>query len=195
MASEQEQSWQPVHTQDSARSSVSSLHSYEPLDEDAQSQQSHGTGGDSSPSPAVQDEKEQPQKSVETFISDWYVLEVLAVVVSAATLIAMVAMLMHFDHKTQPAWRLLSLNSVISWLSTISKACVLFSINECIGQLKWGWFGQRQQPMVDLRSFDSASRGFYGSAVLISILKARQAESQGCDGPVLTVAQAFCCLE
>ncbi|RLL95917.1 hypothetical protein CFD26_104613 [Aspergillus turcosus] len=142
MPSQQEQSWQQVHTQDSARCSVSSLHSYEPLDEDAQSQQSHGTGSDSGPSPAVQDEKEQPQKSVETFISDWYVLEVLAVVVSAGTLIAMAAMLIHFDHKPQPAWRLLSLNSVISWLSTIPKACVLFSINECIGQLKhfavWG---------------------------------------------------------
>jgi hypothetical protein len=79
----------------------------------------------------VQDEKEQPPKSGETFVSDWYVWEVLAVLVSAGTLVAMVAMLIHFDHKPQPAWRLLSLNSVISWLSTISKACVLFSINEC----------------------------------------------------------------
>ncbi|RHZ56264.1 DUF3176 domain-containing protein [Aspergillus thermomutatus] len=109
---------------------------------DKVSQQSHGTGSDSSPSPVVQDEKEAPPKSAETFISAWYVWEVLAVVVSAGTLIAMVAMLLHFDHKPQPAWRMLSLNSAISWLSTISKACVLFSINECIGQLKhfavWG---------------------------------------------------------
>ncbi|GIJ90257.1 hypothetical protein Asppvi_009210 [Aspergillus pseudoviridinutans] len=188
MSSQEEQSWQPVHTQDSTRSSVSSLRSYEPLDEDVQSHQSHGTGRDSSPSPAIQDEKEQPPKSVETFISDWYVWEVLAVLVSAGTLVAMVAMLIHFDHKPQPAWRLLSLNSLISWLSTISKACVLFSINECIGQLKWVWFGQRQQRMVDLRSFDSASRGFYGSAVLIWILKARHFAVWGSLAIILALA-------
>ncbi|GFF85998.1 hypothetical protein IFM60648_07555 [Aspergillus lentulus] len=191
MQPQEEQSWQQIRTRYGRTWSCSSLRSFDQLDADAQSQQSHRAGRDPSPSPAAQDEKEQPQKTVETLISDWYVWEVLAVLVSAGTLVAMVALLIHFDHKPQPAWRLLSLNSVISWLSTISKACVLFSINECIGQLKWVWFGQRQQRMVDLQTFDTASRGFYGSAVLIWILKARHAESTRLRWRLLTVIRHF----
>ncbi|PKX96175.1 DUF3176 domain-containing protein [Aspergillus novofumigatus IBT 16806] len=188
MQPQEEQSWQQVRTQYGRRWPCSSLRSNDQLDADAQPQQSPGAENASRPSPAVQDEKEQPPKSVESFVSDWYVWEVLAVLVSAGTLVAMVAMLIHYDHKPQPAWRLLSLNSVISWLSTISKACVLFSINECIGQLKWVWFGQRQQRVVDLQSFDTASRGFYGSAVLIWILKARHIAVWGSLAIILALA-------
>jgi hypothetical protein len=101
------------------------------------------------------------------------VWEILAAILSAATLIALVVVLAKFDGTPQPTWKHVSLNTVISWLSTISKACIIFAVSEALGQLKWVWFAQKTQPLLNLRTFDSASRGFYGSAELIWTLRCR----------------------
>ncbi|KAF7170804.1 hypothetical protein CNMCM5623_003323 [Aspergillus felis] len=113
------------------------------------------------------------QKSTWTGFSDRFVWEILAAILSAAMLIALIVVLAKFDGKPQPTWKHVSLNTVISWLSTISKACIIFSVSEAIGQLKWVWFAQKTQPLSNLRTFDSASRGFYGSAELIWTLRCR----------------------
>ena len=81
--------------------------------------------------------------------------------------------LARYDHRPQPTWRYVSLNSMISWLSTISKGCVLFSISEGIGQLKWVWFARKSRPLIDLGTFDGASRGIWGCAGLVWRLKAK----------------------
>ncbi|GIK02028.1 hypothetical protein Aspvir_006071 [Aspergillus viridinutans] len=125
---------------------------------------------------AVVDEKDErgdKRKSTWAGLSDWFVWEILAAILSAATLITLVVVLAKFDGKPQPAWEHISLNSVIPWLSTISKACIIFAVSEALGQLKWVWFAQKTQPMLNLRTFDSASRGFYGSAELIWTLRCR----------------------
>ncbi|KAH8693771.1 hypothetical protein BGW36DRAFT_300350 [Talaromyces proteolyticus] len=85
----------------------------------------------------------------------------------------MLVILSAFNDKPQPSWKYMSLNSLISWLSTLSKGCILFAINETLGQLKWVWFAQKTRPVPHLRSFDEASRGFWGSAQLIWELKGR----------------------
>ncbi|OGM45307.1 hypothetical protein ABOM_006429 [Aspergillus bombycis] len=123
-----------------------------------------------------------------TLNSDWYVWEVLAVVLSAAALIAIIVILAKFDQQPQPTWKHVSLNSVISWLSTISKACVLYTISEALGQLKWVWFAQGTRPMSNLRTFDSASRGFYGSGELIWTLRFRHFAVWGSLAVILALA-------
>jgi hypothetical protein len=102
-----------------------------------------------------------------------FMWETLAMVLSTGLLLAIVLVLANYNHQPQPNWKYVSLNSVISWLSTIAKACVLFTISEGLGQLKWVWFTQKKRPISDLRTFDSASRGIYGSAELIWNLRAR----------------------
>lgn len=94
-------------------------------------------------------------------------------VLSSGLLVAIVVVLAQYDDRPQPAWRLVSLNSVISWLSTVSKGCVLSTISEGIGQLKWVWFSRKSRPLVDLGAFDGASRGIYGCAGLLWKLRAR----------------------
>lgn len=94
-------------------------------------------------------------------------------VLSSGVLVAIVVILTQYDGRPQPAWRLMSLNSVISWLSTVSKGCVLSAISEGIGQLKWVWFTRKSRPLVDLGAFDGASRGIYGCAGLVWKLRAR----------------------
>ncbi|KAH8690536.1 hypothetical protein BGW36DRAFT_364108 [Talaromyces proteolyticus] len=121
-------------------------------------------------------------------LSEWYIWEVLAVIVSAGTLVAMLAILGAFNKKPQPGWKLMSLNSLISWLSTISKGCILFAINETLGQLKWVWFTQKTRPVPNLRSFDTASRGFWGSAQLIWELRGRHFAALGGLAVILALA-------
>ena len=100
-------------------------------------------------------------------LEDWWVLELLGVIVSAGALAAIVGILYHYDGKPQPTWRNVSLNTMISWLSTLAKVMVLIPVTSGLSQLKWVWFAEKRRTMSDLRYFDSASRGIIGSLALI----------------------------
>ncbi|PWY81535.1 hypothetical protein BO94DRAFT_520204 [Aspergillus sclerotioniger CBS 115572] len=104
---------------------------------------------------------------------DWFAWELAGVVVSAAILAAMICLLAVYDQQPQPGWHYSSLNSIVAWLSTLSKGSLLFAVGEMIGQLKWVWFAQQKRPLIDLRSLDSASRGPWGSLGLLWTLRAR----------------------
>ncbi|KAG2417195.1 hypothetical protein HFD88_008414 [Aspergillus terreus] len=121
------------------------------------------------------------------FESDWYVWEVLGVGISGTILIAIVAILASYADTPEPRWRYRSLNSLISWLSTASKGCILFSISEALGQMKWTWFMQAARPIPDLRRFDTASRGFYGAIKLIWRLQARHFAALSCLAVILAL--------
>lgn len=124
------------------------------------------------------DESQKPSKekpSIWKLVSDLFIWEVLAMILSSGLLVAIVVLLSQYDDKPQPTWKYVSLNSVISWLSTISKGCVLFCLSEGIGQLKWVWFTRKTQPLVDLSTFDGASRGIWGCGALVWRLRAKYA--------------------
>ncbi|KAL5356422.1 hypothetical protein BJX96DRAFT_186734 [Aspergillus floccosus] len=134
---------------------------------------------------------QEPEKaedgSQRSFESDWYVWEALGVGISGAILIVMVAILASYDDTPEPMCRYMSLNSLISWLSTASKGCILFSISEALGQMKWTWFMQAARPIPDLRRFDTASRGFYGAIKLIWRLQARHFAALSCLAVILAL--------
>lgn len=143
---------------------------------------SSGTTGESrSTTPSLDGEKSQRNlqkpRSIWLLVSNLFIWEVLAMLLSTVTLVAIIIILAHFNRQPQPLWDNVSLNSLISWLSTISKGCVLYATKEGLGQLKWAWFAQKTRPMTDLRTFDEASRGIYGSAELIWTLRAKYAHS------------------
>ncbi|CAI7654037.1 unnamed protein product [Penicillium glandicola] len=117
-----------------------------------------------------------------------FIWEILAMILSTGLLLAIVVILNNYNHHPQPIWEYVSLNSIISWISTIAKACVLFSLSEGLGQLKWIWFTQKRRPMSDLRTFDSASRGIYGCAELIWNLRARHFAVPGSLAVILALA-------
>jgi len=58
-------------------------------------------------------------------------------------------------------------NSMISVFMTISKSALLVPIAECISQSKWLRFRQAPRPLATLDEFDEASRGPWGSALLL----------------------------
>jgi hypothetical protein len=106
-------------------------------------------------------------------IDYWWGWDILGLGLSLAILIAIIVILRVFDGKQQPSWRWISLNTLLSWLSTVGKGCIAFPLSAGLSQLKWVWFAQRKRPLSDLRVFDNASRGIYGSVELLWALRMR----------------------
>lgn len=100
-------------------------------------------------------------------LEDWWFLEVLGILLSAGALIAIAIILSHFDNAPQPQWATVSLNTLVSWLSTLAKAMVLIPVSRGLAQLKWTWMAEKERALTDLQTFDNASRGLIGSLVLL----------------------------
>ena len=94
------------------------------------------------------------------------VLEPLGLLVSAAALVCIVVILRMQDGQPVRPWRV-SLNSLVSWLSTIARTGAILGATSAISQLKWTWFAERKRELVDLRIYDGASRGIGGSFELL----------------------------
>lgn len=89
--------------------------------------------------------------------------EILAVIGSASCLAALVGLLLGYDGKPIFTWHGVTLNSIVSLLSTASKAALLFAVAELISQWKWILFTDHARPLMDFERIDSASRGLLGS--------------------------------
>ncbi|KAJ5479208.1 hypothetical protein N7530_004717 [Penicillium desertorum] len=120
-------------------------------------------------------------------IDYWWGWDILGLGLSLAILIAIIVILRVFDGKQQPSWRWISLNTLLSWLSTVGKGCIAFPLSAGLSQLKWVWFAQRKRPLSDLRVFDNASRGIYGSVELLWALRMRHFAVLGAIAVLLAV--------
>ena len=95
--------------------------------------------------------------------------EVLAILISDLTLLAIVVILRKYNNRPIP--RLphnVLLNFVISTLATVSKSSLLLVVASAIGQFKWLWISDRHRPLRDLQVFDEASRGPLGALKLLA---------------------------
>ncbi len=66
----------------------------------------------------------------------------------------------------------ITLNTVLAFLSTLSRAAFMVPTAEAISQCKWNWF-RNSQPLADFSTFDEASRGFWGSVALLTRMRGR----------------------
>lgn len=105
--------------------------------------------------------------------NEWSVWEIIGLAGSALLLLAIVIILNQHDNKRLQTWKNVSLNTVISWLSTVSRLLVLIPLSTSIGQLKWIWIASKKRQLADLAVFESASRGMLGSLSLLWMSKAR----------------------
>ncbi|KAM3552718.1 hypothetical protein ARSEF4850_007249 [Beauveria asiatica] len=94
--------------------------------------------------------------------------EILSLFVSALSLASIVIILNVYDGRQRDEWTpRLSINAVISILSTIFKASLALPLTEGISQLKWLLFAQQPRALSELDIYDKASRGAWGSAMMI----------------------------
>ena len=83
---------------------------------------------------------------------------------------ALVAVLLKMDGIPLNDWRhIIQPNSLIAILTTVAKTSLMVPAASCISQLKWHHY-QKPRRLIELQVFDDASRGPWGSIVLIARL-------------------------
>ncbi|KAK8096130.1 hypothetical protein PG999_014152 [Apiospora kogelbergensis] len=107
----------------------------------------------------------RPTKTAEE--SGWWVVEIIACVISSLALAAIIVTLGLMDGRPLRTWPMsITLNSFVSFMSTIAKAALVMPVAEGISQLKWLWFRSKGS-LEDIQKFDEASRGSWGSLKLL----------------------------
>lgn len=93
--------------------------------------------------------------------------ETASIFASVFLLYILATLLTVYDGKPVFEWKGITLNSVVSTLSTASKAALLHAISELISQWKWILFTRESRPLLDFERIDAASRGPLGSLTLM----------------------------
>lgn len=110
-----------------------------------------------------------------------WIVEIVSWTLSASCMAGIVGMLMVYHDKGIPKWPLgLTLNAYISVLSKVASAALLLPVSEALGQLKWSWFQTgTSKKMWDFEIFDNASRGPWGSFLLLVRTKGKNLAALG----------------
>ena len=111
--------------------------------------------------------------SIRASTGSW-VLEIIAIVVSAGAIFAIIALLHRENGRSLTGWKLVvSLNTVVAALGTLARTTLAFALSACIGQQKWNWLRRKPDGLVAWERFDEASRGPWGGTRLFVWLRAR----------------------
>ncbi|KAJ4263785.1 hypothetical protein NW762_005818 [Fusarium torreyae] len=93
--------------------------------------------------------------------------EIGAMASSIALLIAMASLLLAYHEKPIFDDKLITLNAVVSTLSTASKATLLTTVASCISQENWVLFAGKPRRLYDFEMISEASRGPWGSLMVL----------------------------
>lgn len=107
-----------------------------------------------------------------------WLYEVISWSISALSMAAIVGILVFCNSKALTESS--SLLTTISVLSKIASAALILPTSEALGQLKWNWFhGNKSKEIWDFEIFDKASRGPWGSLMLLLHTKGRSLAALG----------------
>ncbi|KAK8174314.1 hypothetical protein IWX90DRAFT_365507, partial [Phyllosticta citrichinensis] len=94
---------------------------------------------------------------------DVWIKEILRMALSMCCVIAVTVILACQNNTLLSSWPLpWQPSSVVSLLTTIARAALIFPLASCISQSKWHHFRQKPRQLADLQYFDAASRGPLG---------------------------------
>ncbi|KAI8712450.1 hypothetical protein NCS52_01343200 [Fusarium sp. LHS14.1] len=100
--------------------------------------------------------------SNKSLLGQW-MLEIGSITLASAAVAAMVILLLNFDGERVFDGPMVTLNAIISTLSTTSRVCLLAMLASSISQWNWLLFSTRPRRLVDFEYFSAASRGPLGS--------------------------------
>ncbi|KAI1158857.1 hypothetical protein F5B18DRAFT_639260 [Nemania serpens] len=125
--------------------------------------------------------------------SDTWLWEILAILLSGVSFVSSLIILKIYNNKPVPEFSYgITLNAIISVLTTLSKSSLLVVVSGAISQLKWRWFHNCQategRNLLDLQLFDDASRGPWGSIVLLATPRSWSLVSIGAVVSILALA-------
>lgn len=103
---------------------------------------------------------------------DWWA-EILCCLIIIAAMGAIIAIVYPHQNLPLPEWPYnISINSLLAVIVVAMKTAMLLVTAEGLSQLKWAWF-KRRRPLQDLTRYDRASRGPWGSLLLLWTLRGR----------------------
>jgi Protein of unknown function (DUF3176) len=112
--------------------------------------------------------------------NNWWLSEIFATIISVLAMLTLIGILHNYNGRVVQHLRLgITLNGLVAALSTICRTALMIPVTAGISQAKWHWFspkaGERhlEARLRDLETFDSASRGTWGSLKLLWMMRAR----------------------
>lgn len=106
---------------------------------------------------------------VRRLLLDSWVCEAFAMSFSVGCLVAIVFVVGAYDGEKIPQLVSgLTLNAIISLLSTASRTSLIFVVGAIMGQLKWCWLKRSERQIYDIQSMDDASRGPLGALSVLA---------------------------
>lgn len=91
----------------------------------------------------------------------------LLIIFSSLCLAGLVSILAYAEGNQVLVWHGVTLNTLVSLLSTGCKLSALSALGSAIGQSKWITFSRRARSLLDLEALDLARRGVFGSVQLL----------------------------
>lgn len=105
-------------------------------------------------------------------LTDHWLYEICSLFMGITCFVCVIALLKIHDRKESPQWTDdITLNTVLSWLSTFWQACLVMPVAAGIGQLCWVWYVEKTNPLRGVCYYDAASGGPWGSLLLLYGLK------------------------
>lgn len=136
------------------------------------------------PNLAERIEKRLYQYSISGNVLKRWLVEIISWFFSALCMAAVIGVLLYLKDEPLAKWPLaektgVTLNAYISILSKMAGAALILPVSEALGQLKWSWFQQNSKQMWDFEIFDNASRGPWGSVLLLIRTKGKSLAALG----------------
>ncbi|KAJ9604920.1 hypothetical protein H2200_010309 [Cladophialophora chaetospira] len=115
-----------------------------------------------------QSERTKGESRTARWLSDSWILNYGALLVSTASLTLAVLILRAYNGRPLSDWHYpLSFNTALSVLGTIMKGSAMLATATALSQSRWVWFHKSQRPLQDFALFNDASRGPLGAFQLL----------------------------
>ncbi|KAK7960767.1 hypothetical protein PG988_011981 [Apiospora saccharicola] len=118
----------------------------------------------------------------------YWLTEIGSCLVALGLFVALICVLRQHDSKPLPEWKYdITLNALVSVLTSIFKAAVVLALAGGISQTKWLWY-EKPRPLKDMETFDDASRGPWGCLMLMLDFRSHYVASFGAFLTILAMA-------
>lgn len=138
------------------------------------------TDSDQTPSQECTDKHQsRAQIKRDTILRSWW-REMIATIFSITSMALVLVLVLKINNTALGSWNFhvgslaIQPNTLISVLTTIGQTLMMVPVTACIGQLKWRYF-RRSRHLHHMQLMDDASRGPWGSLLLLSHLASTKA--------------------
>ncbi len=110
----------------------------------------------------------------------WWLFEILASIISVASMIALILVLSRYEDTPLRVWRFnITLNGVVALLSTVCRTSLMIPVGAAVSQAVWLHYlpsrdnSLKHKELKHVETFNEASRGSFGSLKLLWSLRGR----------------------